>query len=92
MFKFEFIWEQTLDQKIKYSDLITKQYQMDIITANQALKELGYPKSTDEWADERISVYKAKVNERFNSQGGGFNGVGQKKDNYADKPTDNKMN
>lgn len=73
---FRYIWADTLDrQKIK-QDMALDAYQKDAITRNELRKALGYLPSTDEYADDFITVYKAKVNEKF-----GINGFGSSKQN-----------
>lgn len=73
--RFEIIWEETLKDKQMKSEMISNQYQQDIITLNEARAALGLPQLDEEWSNDRITVYKAKVNEKY-----GINGFGNAKD------------
>lgn len=84
--KFQFIWEDSLDQKERMSSMIVKQWSLDLITANEARSILGLEPFED-MGDDRISVYKGKVNQEYGING--YNGVGN--DRYTDKVTDNKL-
>jgi len=88
-FRFKFVYTDTEAQKKLKSDRINNNYVNGIITKNQALVDLGYPKSDSEYADMDIVEAKAKINKDYYVQTGGFNGQGQ--DNYDDKNTDNKQ-
>lgn len=84
--KFQFIWEDSLDQKERMSSMIVKQWSLDLLTANEARVALGFD-PIEEYGDDRISIYKGKVNQEYGING--YAGVGQ--DRYADKVTDNKL-
>jgi HK97 family phage portal protein len=90
--KFEFKFEQTETEKKAKEDRVGNKYLRGIITRNQALEELGYPKSDSKYADLDTFEAKAKLNKDYavNTGGGGFNGQGSSKDSYSDKPTVNK--
>lgn len=86
--KFEFIWEDTMEQKKQKTDMAVKKCSLDLITLNEARLELGRTPIDDEYGDLRMSEYKAKLNEKYAVNG--FKGVGG--DGYADTVTDNKLN
>ncbi len=86
-FRFEFVWEETLEQRKTKQEMVVTLYQGDLITGKQACEMLEITPPDDEWIDERITVYKAKVNEKFQ-----INGFGSTKDGYGDKQTTNKGN
>lgn len=84
--RFEFIWEDSLDQKERKASMVVKQWSLDLITANEARVSLGLS-PLEENGDDRISIYKGKVNQEYGING--YNGVGN--DRYKDKVTDNKL-
>jgi hypothetical protein len=90
--RFSFIYNDTEAQKKAKSDRITKEYISGIIDRNTALDQLGYGKSNSKYADMDINEAKANINKDLNPTSGGFNGLGDTKDNYSDKTTDNKLN
>lgn len=73
---FRYIWADTLDQKQQKQNMALDAYQKDAITRNELRKALGYPESDDEFANDFITVYKARVNEKY-----GINGFGASKQN-----------
>lgn len=86
--RFEFIYEQTLEEKQKMTDIVTKQFMSDLISINEARKMLNIPPSNNKYADYHISEMKARINDEIGMDG--YNGVGN--DRYDDKVTDNKLN
>lgn len=84
--KFQFVWEDSLDQKERKASMIVKQWSLDLLTANEARVSLGL-NPLEEFGDDRISIYKGKVNQEYGING--YNGVGN--DRYKDKVTDNKL-
>ena len=85
--KFRFIWEETLEQRERKSNIIVKQWSLDLIKRNEARAALGY-EYLEEGGEEYISEYKAKLNQEY-----GINGyAGAGTDRYGDKVTDNKLN
>lgn len=75
----KFIHEETLAQLAAKQTMVVELYQNDLSTANEARGCLGMDKATDEYADDRITEYKAKVNEAHAQAGGGYNGSGDVK-------------
>jgi hypothetical protein len=75
MFYFEYVWEETLSQKQSKQTMVIDLFQNDIATVNEIRKMLFLPPIDDEWGNDRITIYKAKVNEKF-----GINGFGNVKD------------
>lgn len=68
---FRFIWADTVEQQQAKQKMATDAYAGDAITRNELRKLLGFPPSTDEYADDYVTVYKAKVNEKYGIQGFG---------------------
>lgn len=83
--KFQYIYEQTEDQKKKKSDRIVQEFTDGLLTENEAREKLGYAKRESEYSDVTLTEAKAKINKDYNpnpgSETGGFNGLGAKKDN-----------
>ena len=73
--RFQFIREETLDEKQKKVTLVTTQVDHELITIDEARDKLGYKPLNTEFSSETITVYKAKVNDKF-----GINGFGNSKD------------
>jgi hypothetical protein len=88
--KVSFVYTESEDQKKLKSDRITKEYVTGVITRNAALEQLGYAKSDSKYADLDIKEATAKMNQDMPSNNGRFNGLGDTKNSYSDKPTDNK--
>jgi len=66
-----FIHEETLAQRKMKQDMATDAYQKDLTTANEARGILGLPPVADEYGDDRITLMKAKINEKYGIQGFG---------------------
>ena len=81
-----FVHEETLEQKQTKQTMMVELFQNDLATANGALKMLGLPLLDDEYADDRVTLYKAKVNEDHMVQAGGYNGSGDIKANNTGSP------
>lgn len=84
--RFQFVYEESQKDKTAKSTRINNEYLAGYITTNEAREKAGYERMENEYCDMIGDERKAKINARFN--GGGFNGVGEEKDNYEDKPTD----
>jgi phage portal protein BeeE len=80
---FKYIFEDTLADKKTMQTMVTSAYAADAITRNEMRKALGYPPAVDEYADDFITIMKAKVNKKY-----GINGFGTAKqtDNSKDNP------
>jgi HK97 family phage portal protein len=80
--KFEYVWEESLDQKKKSADIVVQDFQSDCITVAEYRKLRGYPPLNSPYDNDLITVYKAKVNEEY-----GINGFGESKANNSKKDT-----
>lgn len=83
LFRFQFIYEESQKDKTAKSTRINNEYLAGYITTNEAREKAGYERMESEYCDMIGDERKAKINAEFN--GGGFNGVGDEKDNYKDK-------
>lgn len=68
---FGYIYADTLEQQQIKQGMAVGLYQADIVTRNEVREMLGLPPSTDDYAEDYITIYKAKVNEEFGIQGFG---------------------
>jgi HK97 family phage portal protein len=84
--KAQFVHEETLEQLATKQKMVVELFQNDLATANGALKMLGLPPLDDEYADDRITLGKAKINEKYAVQSGGYNGSGDIKANHTGDP------
>lgn len=84
--RFQFIREETLEEKQKKVTLITTQVSSELITIDEAREKLGYKPLDTEFSSETISIYKAKVNEHW--QINGFGDAKATADKTVDKPKD----
>jgi HK97 family phage portal protein len=99
--EFEYVFVPTLSQKETLTGIIRNLYITDIIKRKEArtiLKQLFDEidlTDTDESDALYITQYKTEENIQLaeaSARVGGFNGSGDKKNSYGDKPTNNKMN
>ena len=89
--KASFAFTESEDQKTSKSNRLTKELISGGITENEFRVMMGYAKSDSEYADLTIKEATAKMNQDMPSNNGGFSGLGEQKNNYGDKVTDNKM-
>jgi HK97 family phage portal protein len=82
--KFEFVYEPTLAEVQRKTDIVKAQVALDMITIDEARAAIGYPALNTEYSKCTISEMKAKLNEEYAVQTGGT--FGTAKDNYSDKP------
>ena len=87
--RFQFIYEETLEQKQAKTNILISQFNADAISQNEMRKELGYLPRDSKYAELTISELKASINKDYQIQGG-FNGVGKdRKENTTPKGGDN---
>jgi phage portal protein BeeE len=91
LFKFSFVYEETETQKTSKSARLTKEMIAGGLSENEFRLQMGYKQSSSRYADMTTSEKTATINKDIPSNNGGFNGSGDKKNNYQDVPTDNKM-
>ena len=91
LFKMSFVYEATEAQKTSKSARLTKELISGGITENEFREQMGYGKSDSKYADMTTTEKSANINKDLGINGG-YNGSGDLKNNYSDKPTDNKMN
>lgn len=73
--RFQFIREETLEEKQKKVTLVTSKIDHELITVDEGRVELGYSKLDTKYSASTITLYKAMVNEDY-----GINGFGSAKD------------
>lgn len=84
--KFEFYFEDTLDQKKQKQGLIAEQWNTNGITLREYRTKLGLPEIESEYNDMTQAEMKSALNQKYAIQTGGFNGVG--KDRYKEVEKD----
>jgi hypothetical protein len=87
--KASFVYSETESQKTAKSSRVVKELISGVITENESRKILGYAKSDSKYADMTADERKATINKDLGLNG--FNGVGDQKNNYDGKVTDNKL-
>jgi hypothetical protein len=91
LFGMSFVYAQSEAQKTAKSKRLTAELVAGGITENEFRDQMGYARSSSEYADLTTSEKTAKINYDLPANNGGYNGVGDIKNNYDGKPTDNKM-
>ena len=81
---FRYVFEDNETRKMAKTNRITKIFDADLVTRNEARELLGLPKEAGKYKDMCKSEYKAAINKEYQVTGG-FNGVG--KNRYDDKTT-----
>lgn len=83
--KFRYIYEQNEVQKKQKSDRIMQEFTDGLLTENEARVQLGYKKRKSKYSDITLPEAKAEINKDYNpnpgTSTGGYNGVGNVKDN-----------
>jgi phage portal protein BeeE len=82
-----FIHEETQAQRKARQDMVVSLFTLDVVPATYVCQQLNIEPPTDEYANDRISLYKAKVNADYGTNG--FAGVGDAVANNAGKGGDN---
>ena len=86
--RFEFFFEDSLDQKTKKQTMLTEQWVNAGITLNEYRDALGLKPIDGEYGDMTQAEMKAKLNQKYAIQtnGGGYNGLGKnRKENVSKK-------
>jgi len=91
LFKMSFVFAETEKQKTAKSERLTKELIAGGLTENEFRSAMGYKQSDSKYADMTTSEKTATINKDIPSNNGGYNGGGDIKNNYQDKPTENKM-
>lgn len=73
---FRYIFEDNETRKMAKTNRITKIFDSDLISRNEARELLGLPKESGKYKDMCKSEYKAAINKEYNIAGG-YNGVGK---------------
>lgn len=81
---FRYVFEDNETRKMAKTTRITKIFDADLVTRNEARELLGLPKENGKYKDMCKSEYKAAINKEYQVTGG-FNGVGNNR--YDDKTT-----
>lgn len=93
LLKFEFVFEDTLEQKQKRQEMIADQWNTNGITLAEYREKLGLPKIESPYNDMTQAEMKSAINKKYAVQTGGFNGVGKdQKDNIQKKTNGEKAN
>ena len=93
LLKFEFIFEDTLEQKQKRQEMIADQWNTNGITLAEYREMLGLPKIESSYNDMTQAEMKSAINKKYAVQTGGFNGMGKdQKDNIQKKTNGEKAN
>ena len=82
---FRFIHEETQAQKQSKQSMALELFEKDGASVNEVRAVLGLPPTNDEYGNDRITLYKAKVNEKYTAQQGGYNGSGDIKSQNTEK-------
>lgn len=75
--KFEFVFDDTLDQKKKRQSLIVEQWNTNGVTLAEYRTALGLPPISSEYNDMTQAEMKSALNKKYAVQTGGFNGLGK---------------
>lgn len=85
--KFEFIFEDTLDQKRKRQEMIVDLWNTNGITLSEYREMLGKPPLECEYKDMTQGEMKSAINKKYAVQTGGFNGLGKDQMENTQKKT-----
>lgn len=77
MVRFEFCFEDTLDQKIKKQKIVQNQWDSNGMTWKEYRKALDLEPVESEYNDMTQAEMKSALNKKYAVQTGGFNGLGQ---------------
>lgn len=93
MIKFEFVFEDTLDQKRKRQEMMVDLWNVNGITLNEFRELIGKPPLEGEYGDMTQGEMKSAINKKYAVQTGGFNGLGKDQmDDYQKKTNGEKKN
>lgn len=86
--KFEFIFDDTLEQKQKRQTMMTEQWNNNGITLKEYRTMLGLPEIDSEYNDMTQAEMKSALNQKYAIQTGGFNGLGKDQKEGVQKKLD----
>ena len=86
--KFEFTFDDTLEQKQKKQTMLTEQWNNNGITLKEYRTALGLPQIDSEYADMTQAEMKSALNKKYAIQTGGFNGLGKDQKEGVQKKLD----
>lgn len=75
--RFEFVYEETLNQKQAKATTLGVMWMNDAISQNEQRQMYNLPPRVSKYADMTYSEFKAAINVDYPPPGGGFNGVGK---------------
>ena len=90
--KFEFVFEDTYEQKTKAQQLIVDQWNTNGLTFAEYREKLGLPKIESKYANMTQAEMKSAINKKYAVQTGGFNGLGKNQKEGTDKKTNGQKN
>lgn len=86
--KFEFIFDDTLEQKQKRQTMMTEQWNNNGITLKEYRTMLGLPEIESPYNDMTQAEMKSALNQKYAVQTGGFNGLGKDQKEGVQKKLD----
>ena len=86
--RFEFVMDDTLDQKQKVHTMHTEQWNNNGVTLREYRNMLGLPDIDSPYNDMTQAEMKAAINKKYAVQTGGFNGLGKDQKSEVQKKLD----
>ncbi len=85
--KFEFYFDETIEQKKQEQELVVEQWNTNGITLKEYREALKLPALNGEYDNMTQAEMKSALNEKYAVQTGGFNGLGKDRKDGVDKKT-----
>lgn len=86
--RFEYVFEDTLEQKAKKQTMLTEQWNNNGITLFEYRSALGLPVLDSKYSNMTQAEMKSAINKEYAVQTGGFNGLGKNQKENVEKKLD----